>query len=65
MGSTPVRASAAEQRLAGASVEDIEAAAEAAADGTSPPSDTNASAEFRQVLAKVITRRALEEALNR
>jgi carbon-monoxide dehydrogenase medium subunit len=65
MGSTPVRASAAEQRLAGASVDGIGAAAEAAADGTSPPSDTNASAEFRQVLAKVMTRRALEEALSR
>jgi carbon-monoxide dehydrogenase medium subunit len=65
MGTTPVRATAAEQKLAGASPDGVAAAAEAAADGTSPPSDVNASAEFRQVLAKVLTRRALEEALNR
>ena len=65
MGTTPVRATAAEQKLAGASRDGVAAAAEAAADGTSPPSDVNASAEFRQELARVLTRRALEEALNR
>ena len=41
------------------------AAAETADDGTSPPSDTNASADYRRQLARVLTRRALEEALSR
>ena len=63
MGATPVRADAAEAALAsGASPAD---AAERAADGTSPPADTAASAEFRAHLARVLTRRALEEALAR
>lgn len=61
MGSTPVRAAAVEQRLAaGASAE---GAAEAAAEGTDPPSDLNASPEFRRHLARVLTRRALARAL--
>jgi carbon-monoxide dehydrogenase medium subunit len=60
MGSTPVRASAVEQRLRdGASPSD---AAEAADEGTDPPSDLNASPEFRRHLARVLTRRALERA---
>ncbi len=42
---------------------DPAAAAERAAEGTSPPSDHNASAEFRQHLARVLTRPALEKAL--
>jgi carbon-monoxide dehydrogenase medium subunit len=63
MGATPVRAAAAEAALAsGASPAD---AAERAADGTTPPADTAASAEFRAHLARVLTRRALEEALAR
>lgn len=63
MGATPVRADGAEAALAaGASPAD---AAERAADGTSPPADTAASAEFRAHLARVLTRRALEEALAR
>jgi len=60
MGSTPVRASAVEQALAGgASAAD---AAQRAADGTSPSADLNASVEYRQHLARVLVRRALEEA---
>ncbi|MEZ5263121.1 MAG: xanthine dehydrogenase family protein subunit M [Acidimicrobiia bacterium] len=60
MGSTPVRATAVEQALAqGASAKD---AAELAADGTEPPSDLNASPEYRRHLAKVLVRRALEAA---
>jgi aerobic carbon-monoxide dehydrogenase medium subunit len=60
MGSTPVRASAVEQALAsGASVDD---AAQQAAEGTEPPSDLNASSEYREHLARVLVRRALEDA---
>jgi carbon-monoxide dehydrogenase medium subunit len=61
MGLTPLRASAVEQALAGGA--DARAAAEHAPDGTSPPSDTNASEEYRRELSKVLVRRALEEAL--
>ena len=58
MGATPLRATAVEQALgAGA---DVAAAAEQAAEGTSPSSDTNGSAEYRQLLVKVLVRRALE-----
>ena len=60
MGSTPVRATAVEAALAsGASAAE---AAMHASDGTEPPVDLNASAEFRQHLARVLTRRALEAA---
>jgi aerobic carbon-monoxide dehydrogenase medium subunit len=62
MGTTPVRASATEQALRGGSTDGIAAAAEQAAEGTSPPSDLNATAEFRQHLARVLTRRALTAA---
>lgn len=65
MGATPLRASGVESALAGApaTAESVAAAAEHAAEGTEPVSDTNASSEFRQHLARVLTRRALEEAL--
>ncbi len=62
MGVTPVRASATEQALAGAAPDAIGEAAQAAADGTSPPSDLNADSGFRQHLARVLTRRALSTA---
>ncbi len=65
MGATPLRAAAVEQQLAGAGPDQVARAAEAAADGTSPPSDTNASAAYRQHLARVLVRRAVEEALRR
>lgn len=59
MGSVPVRASGVEQALAGgASAAD---AAARAADGTEPSSDLNASVEYRQHLARVLVRRALQE----
>jgi carbon-monoxide dehydrogenase medium subunit len=59
MASTPVRASVAERAAAsGASPAD---AAALAADGLEPPSDLNATPEFRRHLATVLTRRALEE----
>lgn len=62
MGTTPLRASATEQALAGASPDAIGDAAEAASDDTSPPSDLNADSAFRQHLGRVLTRRALEAA---
>ena len=65
MGSTPLRASAAEQALSGASDDQIAEAANSADEGTSPTSDDAASAEFRRHLARVWTRRAVEEALGR
>ena len=65
MGQTAVRASAAEQALAGVAQDGIAAAAEKADEGTDPPGDTWASADFRRHLARVLTARAVEEALNR
>jgi carbon-monoxide dehydrogenase medium subunit len=64
MASTPLRATAAEQALRGRPLdaESIAAAAELAADGTEPPADLNASAEYKRHLARVLTRRALETA---
>jgi aerobic carbon-monoxide dehydrogenase medium subunit len=60
MGSTPLRATAVEEALAGgASIAD---AAAHAADGTEPPTDLNASPEFRAHLARVLVGRALTEA---
>ena len=43
-------------------VEAITAAAQNAADGTSPTSDTHAAADFRTHLAKVLTARAVAKA---
>lgn len=66
MGSTPVRASGVEQALAGIATDDAEAiaaACEQAAEGTSPPSDLNGDAAYRQHLARVLTRRAVTAAL--
>jgi len=64
MGSTPLRAAAVEEALRGqpVSAESLAAAAENAAEGTDPPADLNASAEYKRHLARVLCRRALEEA---
>jgi aerobic carbon-monoxide dehydrogenase medium subunit len=62
MGATPIRASAVEQALSGADVSGIGTAAEHAAEGTSPPSDLNGAADYRQHLARVLTRRAVSAA---
>lgn len=61
MGSVPLRASAAEQALgSGASIED---ASSRASEGIDPPSDLNASSDYRRHLAQVLLKRALTEAL--
>ncbi len=65
MGARPLRAGAVESALAGVGADAIAAAAAHAADGTSPPGDTNASADYRRHLAQVLVRRAVEEALAR
>jgi carbon-monoxide dehydrogenase medium subunit len=64
MGSTPLRATAAENALRGQplNAESIAAAAEQAAEGTEPPADLNASADYKRHLARVLTKRALEAA---
>jgi len=65
MGSTPVRASAAEGALSGADASSVAEATSSADEGTSPSSDIAASSEYRRHLARVLTRRAVEEALGR
>jgi carbon-monoxide dehydrogenase medium subunit len=64
MGATPLRATAAEQALRGQPLdaERIRAAAEQAAEGTEPPTDLNATADYKRHLARILCRRALEEA---
>ena len=63
MGSTPLRASAVESALdSGASVAD---AAALAAEGTSAGSDIHASKAYREHLARVLVKRALQEAASR
>jgi aerobic carbon-monoxide dehydrogenase medium subunit len=62
MGATPLRATAAEQAVRGNGREAIASAADAAADGTDPPSDLNATADYKRHLARVLTKRALEKA---
>ena len=64
MASVPVRASAVEEALRGqpATADSIARAAEQAAEGTDPPADLNASSDYKRHLARVLTRRALEQA---
>ena len=66
MGATPLRATAAEDALRGGQLDDnsIAAAAERAAEGTDPPGDLNATPDYKRHLARVLTRRALEEAVS-
>lgn len=60
MGGTALRAGAAEDALAGGA--SIAEAAELVAEGADPPTDHAGSSEYRAHLAKVIARRALEQA---
>ena len=64
MGSTPLRATAAEEVLRGRplTAETIALAAEQADNGTAPPEDLNASSDYKRHLARVLCRRAPEEA---
>jgi carbon-monoxide dehydrogenase medium subunit len=67
MGSTPLRASAAEEALRGRPLDaaSIKEASGHAAEGTSPPADRNASADYKRHLAQVLTKRALTTAAGR
>jgi aerobic carbon-monoxide dehydrogenase medium subunit len=64
MGSTPLRATATEQALVGvdATVAAVTEACASAAEGTTPPSDLSAKADYREHLARVLTRRAVLQA---
>ena len=64
MSSVPLRATAVEQALRGRPLDasSIAAAAEQAAEGTDPPADLNASADYKRHLARVLTKRALTDA---
>jgi aerobic carbon-monoxide dehydrogenase medium subunit len=64
MGPVAMRAPAVEQALKGQplNAESIRKAALQAAEGTDPPADLNASSEYKCHLARVLCRRALEEA---
>jgi carbon-monoxide dehydrogenase medium subunit len=62
MAATPIRAGAVESSLRGQSLDAIASASEAAAEGTDPPGDLNATPDYKRHLARVLTRRALERA---
>jgi carbon-monoxide dehydrogenase medium subunit len=64
MASVPLRAAAVEAALRGQplNAQTIAAAAEHAAEGTDPPADLNATEDYKRHLARVLTRRALEDA---
>lgn len=61
MSSTPLRAKAVEEALLGQppDAETVKAAAQHAAEGTNPPTDTNGDADYRRHLARVLTGRAV------
>ena len=64
MAGVPLRATGVEDALRGQPLDAtrIEAAAELAAEGTNPPGDLNASADYKRHLARVLCKRALEQA---
>lgn len=65
VGATPLRARTVEEALQGqsASAEAVRAAAEHASDGLDPSPELKASPDYKRHLARVLTRRALESAL--
>ena len=64
MGSRPLRATAAEEALRGRPLDaaSIEAASKLVDEGTDPPGDLNATADYKRHLARVLCRRGLTEA---
>jgi carbon-monoxide dehydrogenase medium subunit len=64
MASVPLRATAVEEALRGQplNAQTIAAAAEHAAEGTDPPADLNATEDYKRHLARVLCRRALQDA---
>ena len=64
MGSTPVRASTVEAALAGSPAQTgaLAAAAAHATDNTQAPADLSAQSDYREHLARVLTRRAVSTA---
>ena len=60
MGAAPIRSAGAEAALAGGASA-VDAAAKAD-EGLDPPADLNATADYRRHLARVLTRRAIQEA---
>jgi carbon-monoxide dehydrogenase medium subunit len=64
MAGVPLRATAAEDALRGQplNAETIAQASALASEGTSPPADLNASADYKRHLARVLCRRALAQA---
>jgi carbon-monoxide dehydrogenase medium subunit len=65
MGPTPLRAPVVEKALIGKRLDPdvIARAAEHAADDTEPPEDLNATADYKRHLARVLTRRAIAQAV--
>jgi len=61
MGLTPLRATAFEEALADGA--DVTVASDRADEATAPPDDAFASPDYRRALVKVLTRRALDEAM--
>jgi aerobic carbon-monoxide dehydrogenase medium subunit len=62
MAATPLRARATEEALAGVTPEGVAEASARAAEGTSPPNDLGGRADYREHLARVLTRRAVTAA---
>jgi carbon-monoxide dehydrogenase medium subunit len=64
MASTPLRATAVEEALRGQPLDEatIARAAEQAAEGTDPPADLNATEDYKRHLARVLCRRAIQDA---
>jgi len=64
---TPIRAERAEDLLKGKNIDEaiIEKASQAASEEAKPISDVRASAEYRRMMCKVLTARALKQALER
>jgi len=64
VGSTPIRATAAEQALvAGGANADLAAVGSEAANGLNPAADLHASADYRKRVAAVVVRRAIAKAI--